>query len=373
MNANKYYYFFIGTTAELIKLAPVIKELKKRKISFKIVSSNQNVLYLRELKHLIGEQSIYHKSILKPFKSPFNNEYLSFVFWAIKNLGNVILYFHNELKGMEKKNTFFIVHGDTVSSLIGAIAAKINRTKLVHIESGLRSYNFFEPFPEELCRVIVSRLADIHFCPNPWSVNNLKNIGGVKINTGNNTLIEAFYATLKIKKSSEIQKKITKRKFFILVLHRQEHLFLKKDLTKKFLKIFTEYTNRDLACVLVLHKLTEDFMKKEHLLDKIRSNKNVILVPRIPYIEFIHLMKKAEFIATDGGSNQEEAYYMGKPCLILRNVTERIEGLGENALLSYGDESIIKDFVKNYNKYQRKPAFPTTPPSKIIVDYLTKN
>ena len=368
--SNKQIILFIGTTAELIKLAPVIKELKKRKLDFKIVASMQNVLYLSELKPLIGEQSIYYKSILKPFKSPFNNEYLSFVFWAIKNLGNFILYFHNEFKGMEKKKIFFIVHGDTVSSLIGAIAAKINRTKLVHIESGLRSYNFFEPFPEELCRVIVSRLADIHFCPNPWSVNNLKNIGGIKINTGNNTLIEAFFNTLKIKTSSEIQKNITKRKFFILVLHRQEHILFKKDLTKKLLKIFTKYANRNLACVLVLHKLTEDFMKKEHLLDKIRSNKNLILVPRLPYLEFIHLMKKAEFLATDGGSNQEEAYYMGKPCLILRNVTERIEGLGENALLSHNDENIIRDFVKNYNKYQRKPAFFTTPPSKIIVDYL---
>lgn len=366
--SNKEIIIFVGTTAELIKLAPVTKELKYRKIDFKIVSSNQNVLYFNEIP-LIGEQNVYFKSVLKPFKPPLNNQYLGFIFWAIKNLGNFILYFNNQFKGKERKRIFLIVHGDTVSSLIGAIAAKINRTRLVHIESGLRSYNFFEPFPEEICRFIISRLADIHFCPNSWAVSNLKNISGVKINTENNTLIETTNNALRIKNDSKIQKNIN-RKFFILVLHRQEHMLFKKDLTKRFLKIFTEYVNKDLACVLVLHKLTEDFMKNEKIFEEIKKNKNFILVPRLPYIEFIHLIKKAEFIATDGGSNQEEAYYMGKPCIILRNVTERIEGLGENAILSKDDEIIIREFIENYKKYKRDPIKISNYPSKIIVNYL---
>lgn len=369
---NKQIYFFIGTTAELIKLAPVIQELKKRKFDYKIVASNQNVLYLSELRPLLGKQSIYFRNVLKPFKSPFNNTYFGFIFWAIKTLGSFILYFNNEFKGVEKKNTFFIIHGDTVSSLIGAIAAKIYRTKVVHIESGLRSYNFFEPFPEEFCRFIVSKLADIHFCPNFWAVNNLRKTRGIKINTQNNTLLETVSVTLKSTKKTEF-KPVQKRKYFILVLHRQEHMLFKKNLTKKLLNIFAGYANRDLACVLVLHKLTEDFIKKEQLLDKIRSNKNFILVPRLPYIEFIHLMKKAEFIATDGGSNQEEAYYMGKPCLILRNVTERMEGLGENAVLSKNDEGTIREFILTYKKYERSQVKILGLPSKVIVDYLIKH
>lgn len=369
---NKQIYFFIGTTAELIKLAPVIGELKKRKIDFKIISSNQNVLYFKEVP-LVREQTAYFKNALKSYRSPLNNQYLDFIFWAMKTLGNFILYFNKELRNVSKKHAFFIVHGDTVSSLIGAVVAKINRTKLVHIESGLRSYNFFEPFPEELCRLIVSKLADIHFCPNLWAVNNLKNTGGVKINTENNTLIETLSAALKMKKNSDLEKRIAKRKFFILILHRQEHVLFKKNLAKGFLKIFTEYASRNLACVLILHNLTENFMKKEKLFDKIKNNENIILVPRLPYVEFIHLMKEAEFIATDGGSNQEEAYYMGKPCIILRNATERIEGLGENAVLSKYDDGIIGEFIKSYKKYKRSPAKANNPPSKIIVDYLTRH
>lgn len=373
MRLNKYYYLFIGTTAELIKLVPVIRELKRRKIDFKIISSNQNVLYFNELEPLVGKQSAYYKSKLKPIKTFINSEYLSFFIWTIKTFGNIILYFNNEFKRIERKKVLFIVHGDTVSSLLGAIAAKINRTKIVHIESGLRSYNFFEPFPEELCRFIVSKLADVHFCPNPWAVNNLKKISGIKINTVNNTLAETVRDALRVKNNSEIQRNIPKEKFFILVLHRQEHMLLKKNLTKKLMELFIEHAKKDMFCILVLHKLTEDFVRKEGLLGRIRRNKNVILVPRLSYIDFIHLMNRAEFIATDGGSNQEEAYYMGKPCIILRNVTERIEGLGENALLSNVDEHIIRRFIKNYKKYQRKPASFITSPSKIIVDYLINN
>ena len=80
--------------------------------------------------------------------------------------------------------------------------------------------------------------------------------------------------------------------------------------------------------------------------------------------------KKSEFIATDGGSNQEEAYYIGKPCIILRNVTERIEGLGENAVLSKGDEKIILKFINNYHKYERGRVKISVNPSRIIIDYL---
>lgn len=367
---QKYIYFFIGTTAELIKLAPVIKELKKRKVNFKIIASNQNVLNFYELKALIGKQAAYYTFKFKPMKLP-KNIYLQFAIWAIKAFSNHLLYFRNEFKGLNRKNSLFIVHGDTISALLGAIIAKIYRIPLVHIESGLRSFNFFEPFPEEFCRFIVSKLADIHFCPNLWAVNNLKNNNGIKVNTQQNTLIESL--TVMLKTDNKLQHvKLLPKNFFLLVLHRQEHILFKKNLTKFYLKILTEYANDNLTCVLVIHKLTERFLKEHSLLSNLQKNKNIILVPRLPYGEFIHLMKKSEFIATDGGSNQEEAYYIGKPCLILRSVTERIEGLGKNAVLSYGNESIVKNFIKNYKKYQKNPVHFTISPSKIIVDYLLK-
>lgn len=364
-NAN--IYFFIGTTAELIKLAPVIREFKKRKTSIKIIASGQSVLHLNELKPLLGNISIYYQLRVKPIRLP--GFYFRFVIWTIKCFFNFLLYFKNEFNNLDKKRILFIIQGDTVSSLLGAIIAKIYGLKLVHIESGLRSNNFFEPFPEELCRFIISQLVDIHFCPNLWSINNLKKTGGLKINTYNNTLIETFHEIIKIKENQ----KIIRKKFFLLILHRQEHVLYKKKSAIKFLRLLTEYSANNLVCVLIMHKITEKFLRDQGLMREIEKNKNIIFVPRLPYHKFITLVKNSEFIATDGGSNQEESFYLGKPCLILRNVTERIEGLGKNAVLSQGDEKKIRHFIKNYKTYKRACVKISIPPSKIIVDYLIKH
>lgn len=362
-------YFFIGTTAEFIKLLPVIKELKTRKIQYKIIASKQNSINLKEFNNVLGQERIHGKLGTKLVNLPLPTP-LIFALWTLVSLIYSYIFFKKEFKNKDRKNIAFIVHGDTITSLIGSITARIFKATLIHIESGLRSYNFSEPFPEELCRFITSKLAGIHFCPNSWAVKNLINTRGVKINTKNNTLLESLSL---VSKNRKIKIKFTlPEKFFILILHRQEHIFFKKNLIKKYLKIFGEYANQNLKCVFILHKLTEDFLKKEGILNKIRSNKNFVLIPRLPYAEFMQIIPKAEFIATDGGSNQEEAYYLGKPCLILRNVTERIEGLGKNALLSRGNDDVIRGFIKNYKKYKKAIVRISVQPSKIIADYLLK-
>lgn len=222
---NKRYYFFVGTTAELIKLAPVIHELKKRKQYYKIIASNQNVLHFDELSPLFGKLSPDYTFKMKPIKWP-KDIYLRFIIWLIKSLGNYILYFKNEFKKGDKKSSILIVHGDTISALIGAIVAKICGVKLIHIESGLRSFNFLEPFPEEINRFIVSHIADVHFCPNAWAVSNLKGSKGIKVNTYNNTIGE----NIKIAVSKIGSKKpdlVSKSRYFVLVIHRQEHTLFK--------------------------------------------------------------------------------------------------------------------------------------------------
>lgn len=298
------------------------------------------------------------------------NFYPRFAIWAIKTLINFLFYFGSQMKGLNKSKVFFIVQGDTVSTLIGAIIGRIFGMKLVHIESGLRSFNFLEPFPEELSRFIISKLAVVHFCPNDWSSNNLKHYRGTKITTGQNTLYESCQQALQVKVDSKYLKKVGQKKYFLFVLHRQEHLLYKKGVAKKYIKILTSVANADLKCIFVLHKLTEGFLKNQGLLDAIIKNPHIITVPRLPYFEFVKILSQSEFIATDGGSNQEEAYYLGKPCLILRNVTERIEGLKENAILAKGIDSAVKDFLKNYKKFRRNKLKSSISPSKIISDYL---
>ncbi len=372
----KKLYFFLGTTAELIKVAPIIRELKNRNADFKIIASNQNTLEFGELEPLIGKQSADYTFKLKPFKYP-RNIYLRFLVWSVKSINNYLLYFRNEFKGENRKNSLFIVHGDTVTSLMGAIVAKICRVKLIHIESGLRSFSFLEPFPEEFCRFVISYLTDIHFCPNKWALNNLKKHRGIKINTIYNTVGESLELALKGKKGFVLNIPRDKRsflshskKYFILILHRQEHTLFNKKSSRRIIELMLKEAKDNLKCVFIMHRLTKDFLKKHGLSQKVKRNANVILPPRLPYLSFVKLMKNAEFIATDGGTNQEENYYMGKPCLMLRNRTERIEGLGENAVLSHDSKTMIRDFLKNYTKYRRKPIKIKIRPSKIIADYL---
>lgn len=365
---NKRIYFFIGTTAELIKLALVINRLKDQRIDFKIITSGQNRILFKELEEYLGPSKVH---IAFGEKDEISSVF-HFALWAIKTFFRGLFYLRKEFRGLDKNNSYFLVHGDTVSSLIGALVASIYRLKVVHIEAGLRSFNFLEPFPEELCRFIISYLADIHFCPNEWCINNLKNLDKVKVNTYQNTLIESFWTAIRKGKHLKLIKKI-KKKYFVLVIHRQEHVMFGKKQTKKILEFILKHANKDPSCIFIIHELTKKFLESAKIRLNSQIKKNIVLVPRLPYVNFIKLINNAEYLITDGGSNQEEAYYMGKPCLLLRNCTERIEGLGENVVLSKGNKDIIKDFLKNYQKYKRGGICFKEAPSKIIVDYLLKH
>lgn len=369
---GKNIYLFIGTTAELIKVAPVIKRLKDKKIDLRIVTSGQNKVNFQLLEPLIGKQTAYNSFKVKRLKIPLGI-YLEFVVWIIKAFTNYLLFFRHEFKGVNKKNILFIVHGDTISALLGAVIAKIHGLKLVHIESGYRSFNFFEPFPEELCRYIVSKFSDILFCPNDWCLKNVKNNKGIKISTGQNTVYESCIGALKLKTNYRYLNTISKDKFFLLILHRQEHMMFKKELAKKYIRILLSFANPNMKCLFVLHPLTENFLKSENMLEQIKKNQNIITVPRVPYLEFMKILSRCEFIATDGGSNQQEAYYLGKPCLLLRKYTEQIEGLDSNTTLAKDDMEIVSNFLINYKSKVSKKITLNTPPSKIVVDKILEN
>jgi len=271
-----------------------------------------------------------------------------------------------EFKGKNYKNCYFIVHGDPVSSLIGAIISKIYRLRLVHVESGLRSFNYLEPFPEEITRQIISKLADVHFAPNDWAVKNLSHVGGEKINTFQNTMLEDYVSVPR-------RARKYKSKYFVLIVHRQEHVIFEKEKSKELIEFIIKNVTNKMKCVFVTHATTNKFLEEVNFKIPPSIKDNVVFTSRLKYIDFVNLIRNSEFIITDGGSNQEEAYYAGLPCLLLRNYTERIEGLGENVVLSKGNKRTIKSFMASYKNYRKKEIPMVVKPSKIIVDYLVKN
>lgn len=357
------YYFFIGTTAELIKLFPVMKEFNDQGIDFKVIASGQNNIEDSELLKIAGVKNIdiiLHKGSIKQSATG-----LISWFWKTLNSGKKKL--KTELLNVDKKNSYIIVHGDTVSTVMGALIAKKFRLKLAHIEAGLRSYNYLNPFPEEIDRVVVSHYTNISFCPNQWSVNNLKKQKAIKVNTLQNTLVDSLGIATSIK-CEDVNLKRLPKEYFVFVMHRQENLFNTKLVNFMIKKIKGAAKNK--KCVFILHEPTKVTLQKLNLLKSLEENDNFILFPRLPYISFMKVLKNSNFIITDGGSNQEESYYFGKPCLILRKATERIEGLNENVILSDGIESEIEKFIFNPDAYRRDPIIPKVNPSKIITDFF---
>ena len=311
---------FLGTTAELIKTLPVIKELKNRKICFKIITSGQGRINFSEFSYYLSNLKADISFEYKGDKSsPFK-----FAIWATATLLKGIFRLHTELLGKDRNVTHFVVHGDTVSSLIGAILSVIFRVKLVHIESGLRSYDFLEPFPEEISRFLISHIASIHFCPNEWSVNNLKSVGGIKINTIQNTLLDIFHFTQNVNASTK-RPKANQKKYFVLVIHRQEHVIFQRELSQKILSVILDHTSK-YKCCLIMHQLTSDFLSSLGSNLSQQSLKNIELVPRLPYLEFVDLLKHADFLITDGGSNREGSVLFRTSMFTLTQTNRKNEG-----------------------------------------------
>ena len=127
---------------------------------------------------------------------------------------------------------------------------------------------------------------------------------------------------------------------------------------------------KNLFCVFLVYDQSTHFITVLDLVIPKRLKKKMIKIGRLPYSDFIKLLQGSKFVITDGGSNQEELYYMGKPCLLLRNYTERIEGLSQNVVLSRNNKSTIRKFIKNYYTYVQAPVKTSVRPSAIIVDCL---
>ena len=348
MKKNK-IHVIIGTKAQLIKMAPVMIELQNRKIPYNFVFTGQHKETIDELQKDFGikEPDVILHNGKDIVKIP------QMFFWIIK----ILL----KKKDFLNKDDILLTHGDTFSTLLGALMGKRAKAKVAHIESGLRSGKLLHPFPEELTRRLTFRLSDYYFCPGKWAIDNLHKHKGKKINTLSNTLYDSLQLILN--KNSGV--KIPDEKYCISSIHRFENIFNKKRL-KQIAEILND-TAKDLKMLFILHPPTKNQLEKWDI-----KMPNVEFRPRYNYTDFITLLNGSQFIITDGGSNQEEAYYLGKPCLLLRKTTERQEGINKNVLISKYNTRTIENFVKNYNyqRYQGNRLKAKHSPSKIIVDEL---
>lgn len=356
--------FFVGTTAELIKVFPIMQELEKRSVGFKIVASGQNELdgdIISTCK--LNEVDCYLS------RGEIKQTTLGLLLWFTKTLVKGFFKLRKTIRTEHNEKNIFVVHGDTISTVMGAILGKLLGFKVCHVESGLRSFNILKPFPEELDRILVSNISDIHCCPNDWSVGNVKNKRGLIVNTKQNTLLDSLNFALNVDFESQLTNKLRDEKYFIFVLHRQENLYDDELVMKISDKVFG-HAGDNMKCFIVLHSPTKMAFRKLGLLERIDANPNIITSDRLGYFEFMKIMSNSQFIVTDGGSNQEESYYFGKPCLILRKETERNEGFDHNVLLSQLDFTIIDNFFDNIEHYRKSMIVTDVKPSTFIADAI---
>lgn len=354
----------LGTVAELIKLAPVVEALREKGANVVGIVTGQNDLRSSDLYEVVfpaGTQGPVMSSPPRPAA-------LAFAVWALLCLVRAPRVLRRVFRREGGGRSTLIVHGDTVSTLIATLAGWITGAEIVHVEAGLRSFHPFRPFPEELCRIGVSRFATWAFCPGEWAVRNLcrSRIPHI-INTHENTLVDSMRMALARPGSEAVQAQLPTR-YFLFICHRQENIF-----DTRFLRMIVdrvEAASASLPCVAIIHRPAATALARQGLLDRLKRHPSIVALPRQNYVDFTHMLHRAEYIVTDGGSNQEESFYLGKPCLLLRRETERHEGLGENVVLSNKDPVVIDDFFRDPGRFIRAVMPQRDSPSSIIVKAL---
>ncbi|MCP4652138.1 MAG: UDP-N-acetyl glucosamine 2-epimerase [Candidatus Omnitrophica bacterium] len=353
----------IGTKAQFIKMAPIMQELTSRGVEFNLIDLGQHALLTSNLREEFN--------LKDPDVCLSNGVNISKLFQGIFWIAKIFLKGLNSRWVKEKvfrsQKGICLIHGDTVSTLLALYLAKRVGIKVAHVEAGLRSYNCFEPFPEEITRIIAMKFSDVLFAPCEWAAKNLEKMKLDKkvVRTGGNTSYESLQYSLK--KQVDLGVKVDK--FALITVHRMENIFSKRKL--QFVIDLVKRIAAKRAVVFVRHPPTINRLKKFKLDEQLAEIENVYFFKIVSHAHFVNLLNKSEFIITDGGSIQEEAYYLDKPCILLRKCTERIEGLGENVMLSEISNKAIDSFLQNYQTMHRKTNLDgAVSPSREIADYL---
>ena len=341
-------FFFFGTTAEYIKLWPVLTDLEGLK-QIQVCNTQQHQMNVDLLVNLPIPFEIrdLHNNYSPKSSVP------DFLLWMLRTFLATSL---SLLK--EKRNSKVIVHGDTATALIVGLCTKLLGRKLLHIEAGYRSGSIGNPFPEELIRIVLDRISDVSFCPSEGQMKNIKHKPRA-INTFGNTGADSTWRLL----GSDVDDS-ARSAFGVVTLHRSELILSEKRLMV-FLSSLDEISP-DYPMVLYAGAFEKE--KISLLLYKLGSS--IQVVDKLSYDRFIRLVKEAPFVVTDSGGLQQECNLMGIPCFIARENTEETV-LRSNCTLIGNDGRKFHDAIVTYQEMRLHTLLPLNPsPSAIVKDYI---
>lgn len=340
-----------GTRPEAIKMAPLVKEFEKYPNRFKtyVCVTGQHREMLDQVLELFEIIPNYDLKIMKQGQDLYDIT------------ANVLLGFKDVLK--EVKPDLVLVHGDTTTSTAAALASFYQQVPVGHIEAGLRTFDIYSPFPEEMNRQITSKIAKYHFSPTPLSKENLlkEGVDEKYIITTGNTVIDALYMVLdKIKSNDEVEHEIKKvinskgydsnritpdKKIVLITGHRRENFgdgFI--NICQGIQALVSKYKDVDFIYPMHLNPNVREPIKKVFGED-LNAYDNIFFIEPLEYLSFVYMMEKSSIILTDSGGIQEEAPALGKPVLVMRDTTERPEALeaGTVVLVGTNSEKIINE------------------------------
>lgn len=334
--------FVFGTRPEAIKMAPLVRHCKSFPHLFevKVCVTGQHRQMLDQVLVFFDIQADYDLALMKP-----NQTLTDITADALKGIYNIIT---NQFSA-----DYVIVQGDTTTAMTGALAGFYSKTKVIHIEAGLRSEDKFSPFPEEMNRVLIGRIADLHFAPTEKARQSLLNEGVSEKKVWNvgNTVIDALLLGLETIKNNDNQqyesyfKFLDKNKRLILVTgHRRENFGEPfENICHSLLEIVEN--NQDVEIVYPVH-LNPNVQEPVRRI--LKNHNRIHLIEPLDYPYLIWLLDQSYLVITDSGGIQEEAPALGKPVLVMREVTERTEGVeaGTAMLVGTNKERIVSECQK---------------------------
>lgn len=352
-------HVFIGTKAQYIKTAPLLRLMDERGVPYRLVDSGQHAELSVGLRRELG--------VREPDVSIGGGQDVNSigeaVAWAAKLAARGL-----RTRRAVRRDVFggsggvCLVHGDTPSTLLGALLARRAGLRMAHLEAGLRSGRLLHPFPEELIRVLTMRLADVLFAPHEEACGNLERMGprGTVVELPANTTVEALrYALGGLEAPGGGPALVT--------THRVENLTRRSRL-RRLVGYVTGIAERE-PVQFVAHGPTLKVLRSRGLVHRLRDA-GVVLMPLMSHGEFAARLARARFVITDGGSIQEECHYLGVPTLLWRKHTERPEGLGRNVVLSGYSDGTVRQFLAAPEEHRRPPVAADQRPSRVVLAYL---
>jgi UDP-N-acetylglucosamine 2-epimerase (non-hydrolysing) len=362
--------FVFGTRPEAIKMAPLIKECLKypEVLNVKLCTTGQHKEMLEQVMVFFGIRADYELQLMQQNQSLYHTT------------ANGLLKLEEVIH--EVAPDVVLVQGDTTTAFVGALSAFYKKIKVAHVEAGLRSWNKYSPYPEEVNRKMISTIADFHFAPTEKAKSNLLAEGcteGIFV-TGNTVIDALLWGVDQVRKDNRIASAFSyldKNKKTILVTgHRRE----------SFGEAFENICDASLHLathpdVEIVYPVHLNPNVRDIVFRKLSNQRNIHLIEPLDYPHLIWLMDQSYLVLTDSGGIQEEAPSLGKPVLVMREVTEREEGIIANTakLVGTSKEKIIEEteaLLNNLAKYQLMAnavnPYGKGDSSQIIADILKK-